>query len=623
MKLQFTRRLGDLSGQLRDAWRLAGPYFRAKSAVSRDFGRFGRRSISEGWIGRALLLCIFGLECGQVYLSVLLNEWNARFFNAIQDKNISAFWRELAAFAIIAAAVVAIAVYQLYLTQWLHMRWRNWMTSRYLDQWLNHGVHYRTRLRGEPADNPDQRIADDIEMFVDRSLSLGIGFLSSLMMLGSFVVILWALSTHLTFPIGTGSFTVPGLLVWMALVFALVGTAGAHRIGRRLIDLNFAKQRCEADFRYSLVRLRENSEQIALARGEGRERDLLAGRFASVATNWYSTMRCQKALTFFTTGYSQVALVLPTVLVAPHYFAGAVTLGTLTQTGGAFGQVQTALSFFVHSYSRLAQWKSVVDRLIGFETQIKLAADLTHRGLQVVRNDRATAALAVDDVDVYLPTGAPLMSGSRFKVRSGELVLLVGPSGSGKSTLFRAIGAIWPYARGAMTLGSETRLLLLSQRPYFPLASLAAALAYPSSEHELDPSEVRRVLEKVGLGPLAHRAAEIAPWSEVLSPGEQQRLAFGRALINRPDVLLLDEATSALDELSEARLYRLLRAELPAVAILSIGHRSTLERLHDRSVHLSRPAASGVGEAEDVMQLRDYPRHYLRRAPAGSREGSF
>jgi putative ATP-binding cassette transporter len=590
-------RLVSVTRLLRDAWRLAGPYFRSDQRVSVDFGRFGCWRVTEKWIGRSLLAAVVGLELAQVWLSVLLNAWNARFFNALQDKDVASFWRELALFALIAAAYVAFAAYQLYLTQGLHMRWRTWMTGRYLDRWLQHGVHYRMRLRGEPADNPDQRIADDIEMFVDRTLSLGIGLLSATMMLISFVVILWGLSALLSFSIGSHPVVVPGLLVWIALAFALMGTVGAHRIGWRLVDLNFAKQRHEADFRYALVRLRENAEQVALAGGEKRERDLLGGRFSNVAANWYSTMSRQKRLTFFTAGYNQVAVVLPPIIVAPHYFAGLVSLGTLTQTGAAFGQVQTALSFIVNSYSRLAEWKSVVNRLIGFETQIALAGDLLHEGLREVQTGRLEAPLAVENVELELPNGMPLIAGARFTVRRGEAVLLAGPSGSGKSTLFRAVGAIWPYARGLVMRARGTRSLLLSQRPYFPLGSLGAALAYPASPRDIDPDKLRRALVRVGLGRLADRREEVAPWNEVLSPGEQQRLAVCRALIHRPDVLLLDEATSALDETSEAELYRMLRVEMPAMAIVSIGHRSTLARLHDRTIRFGRPLPIAVERA--------------------------
>jgi len=595
MKPDPDRRLAALVRQLRDAWRLASPYFRARSPVACNLGPLGRRSIAERWIGSGLLCAIVALEVGQVWLSVRLNEWNARFFDAIQDRNVAAFWRELATFAAIAAGVVAIAAYQLYLTQWLHMRWRSWMTDRYLDRWLEHGVHYRMRLRGEPADNPDQRIAEDIEMFVDRTLSLGIGLLSATMMLISFVVILWGLSARLSFPVAGHAVMVPGVLVWLALLFAFVGTVGAHRMGWRLIDLNFAKQRCEADFRYALVRLRENSEQIALARGEGRERDLLGRRFSSVAANWYDTMRRQKRLTFFTTGYNQVALVLPTIIVAPHYFAGLVSLGTLTQTGAAFGQVQTALSFFVNAYARLAQWKSVVDRLVGFEAQIVLAADLANRGLREASAGEREALLALEGVDLELPDGTPLAAGTRLAVRRGEAVLLTGPSGSGKSTLFRAVGAIWPHARGVVSRAPGARLVILPQRPYFPLGSLAAALAYPAREGVASSAELREALYKVGLGHFAHRTGEVCCWGEVLSLGEQQRLAICRALLARPDVLLLDEATSALDEASEADLYRLLRRELPQAAMVSIGHRSTLGALHDRRVRFRSLPAGGGG----------------------------
>jgi putative ATP-binding cassette transporter len=469
------------------------------------------------------------------------------------------------------------------------------MTHRYLDRWLKHCVHYRMRLTGDPTDNPDQRIAEDIELFVDRTLSLAIGLLSAGMVLGSFIVILWGLSRNIAFPVGVNMLTVPGSLVWIAVGFALFGTFAAHIIGRPLVGLNFLKQRYEADFRFALVRLRENSEEIALMRGEAIERGVLVRRFAKVRLNWYATMARTKKLTFFTAGYNHIAVVLPTIAAAPQYFAGALSLGTLTQTGGAFGQVQTALSFFVTAYPRLAEWKAVLDRLVSFETQAARAIEDSGGGRsRVLRSYETDTVLTVEDVAVRLPDGRLLVEGVNFAARRSQALLLMGPSGCGKSTLLRAVGGLWPYVCGRITWARGSRVLIISQNIYFPLGSLATALAYPARGIELDRRDMHEALIRVGLAALAPRLHEIAQWSEKLSVGEKQRFAFARALLSRPDVLLIDEATSALDEATEAYLYPMLRSELFKTAIISIGQRSTLQRWHDAKVNCNWLHGSGV-----------------------------
>jgi putative ATP-binding cassette transporter len=500
MNFWLLRTLIEIGQPLRSAWRLAGPYFRSENEITLDLGQLGNWIIKEKWIGRSLLCGILVIEAGQVGLSVLINQWYARFFNAIQQKDVVAFWMELAVYSIIAAVFVCTSAYQLYVNRWLHIRWRAWLTEQYLDRWLERGVHYCMRLNGDAIDNPDQRIADDIEMFVGHTLLLAIGFLSAAMTFTSFIVILWGLSAHIPFTIAGSA--VPGLLVWVAIIFSLLGTLLIHRFGWPLLALSFAKQRAEADFRFALVRLRENSEQIALARGERAERDVLTGRFGDVCSNWYATMSREKKLTFMTSGYNQVAVILPMVIVAPYYFAGALPLGALMQTGGAFGQVQTALSFFVHAYSRLAEWKSAVDRLLGFEAEAARAAILVDEGVRMVSNDIAGLPLTVEGVDVRLPDGTPLVMGADFKVRRGEALLLTGPSGVGKSMLFRTLGSIWPYACGQVSVAPGTRLLILSQRPYLPLGSLGAALAYPAGDRNVPPGEVRKASTRSAWGAL-------------------------------------------------------------------------------------------------------------------------
>ncbi len=574
--------------QARAAWQLAAPYFWSDEKSAVRLGPLGVWAVKESWIARSLLAAVIAAQGAQVSLTVWFNYWNALFFDALQNKDLPAFWQQLITFAVIGAAFVVVAVYQLYLNQWLQIRWRRWMTHRYLDSWLDGGVHYRMRLTGDAADNPDQRIADDITMFVDQTLTLGVGLLSAVSTLASFSVILWGISSGLPLSIAGYTLAVPGALVWIALAFSLAATVGAHLIGRGLIKLNFNKQRLGADFRLALVRLRENSEQVAMLRGEMAERTLLTGRFASIVGNWHAIMYQQKMLTFFTSGYNQFAVILPYALLARPFFTGQVALGTVMQTAGAFGQVQTSLSFFVNSYASLAEWKAVVDRLLDFEAQTRFAHEgATNTGARLGIG-RPDTPLCLADVHVATPEGTPLLNATYFTIEPGKALLLKGSSGCGKSTLLRTICGFWPHSRGRVLLAPGARVLALPQRPYLPLGSLRAVLAYPAAEHTVADETLHGALAKVGLADFADRLDRCAAWSDILSLGEQQRIGFARALLTRADVLLLDEATSALDEPSEVALFRMLRAELPKAAIVSIGHRSTLAALHHRTIDLDR-----------------------------------
>ncbi len=568
-------------------WQLAAPYFFSRDRSVVHVGPL-KWTATERWIGGGLLFAIIAIELGEVGLSLLLNSWNAQFYNALQTKDVTAFWHQLAVFSVIAAAFVISSVYQLYLNQWLQIRWRRWLTDRFIQRWLNDGTHYRMRLRGNAADNPDQRIAEDVARFINSTLALGVGILSSLTSLVSFSIILWGISAKVPLQIAGFHIGAHGYLVWIAAAFALIASLGAHFIGRTLAGLDFSRQRREADLRFALVHLRENSEQVALLRGEDAELNVLRGRFSDIVTNWHDIMRRQKFLTFFTTGYNQIAVVLPFLIMAPHYFAGAIMLGIMTQTAGAFGQVQSAFSFIVNSYTDLAEWIAVTDRLSGFSDQMKLAgsadAHAPHAGVSSLETNGG-GLLSLNGVSLSTPDGKKLLNSVTFDLKPGELVLLTAPSGAGKTTLLRAILGYWPHAAGEVRTQTGARLVALPQRPYLPLGSLYSALTYPSTEPS-PPEEAARALDLMGLARLEPSLDDSRRWSEVLSPGEQQRIALARAILLRPDILLLDEATSALDEAAEARAYRVLRAELPDAAIVSIGHRSSLLPLHDRVVHV-------------------------------------
>ena len=519
------------------------------------------------------------LTLGMVYVNVLLNRWNNTFYNALRDKDYAVFVRQVIRFSWLAIAYIVIAVYQLYLNQMLLIRWRRWLTDRYLRTWLADRAYYRMQLAGGESDNPDQRIADDVRLFVSGSLSLAIGGLRAAVTLVSFVAILWSLSGPLHVALGGISITVPGYMVWAALLYATVGTWLTDRVGRPLVRLNFDQQRYEADFRFGLVRFRENTEGVALYGGEADE---LRG-FHERLANWWGIMRRQKRLTWLTAGYAQAAVVFPFVVAAPRYFRGEIPLGALVQTARAFAQVQDALSFIVSSYTDIAEWRAVVERLSGFERALQQAGLEPARGSGIARADGDAGQLSMDGVEIDRPDGQPLIADVTLSLMRGDTALLSGPSGVGKSTLMRALAGIWPFGRGGVHVPRDARLLFLRQKPYLPLGTLRHVVSYPRSDAGVTDAVLRESLDAEGLPELARRLDEPGNWALLLSPGEQQRIAFARALVHKPDWLFLDEATSAVDEATEARLYCSV-GELPATTVVSVGHRATLRGFHRRRV---------------------------------------
>ncbi len=553
-------------------WRIASPYFRGE----------------DRWPGRILLAAVIGLELSVVALTVLLNTWNNVFYNALQDRNWAVFVHQLGYFCVLATFWVLVNVYQLYLNQWLQIRWRRWLTRVYLGHWLTDANHYRMQLLGDAADNPDQRIAEDVSQFITLTLGIGLQLLNASVTVVSFTAILWALSAQAPLHLFGMTLSVPGYLLWAALIYAVVGTVFTHLIGRPLIALNFQQQRYEADFRFNLVRVRENSEQIALLEGEPAERDRLLMRFGNVVTNWLAIMSRQKKLTFFTASYNQAAVVFPFIMGSPAYFANLMQLGGLMQIANAFGRMQEALSVFIAVYRNIAEWSAVIERLNGFDQSVAAARAVAVTPPVIDLAAGETAAVSIKDLAVRLPNGVPLVNASDLSIGLGERVLVSGPSGAGKSTLFRALAGIWPFGAGTITVPKNARVMMLPQRPYFPIAPLAAAVAYPAEPGTFNSAKVAELVTAVGLPALAARIEEEAHWNRMLSLGEQQRLGIARALLHAPDYLFLDEATASLDEPSEAALYGLLQQRLPAATIVSIGHRATLAAFHRRRLAFNR-----------------------------------
>ena len=472
-------------------WRIASPYFRGE----------------DRWPGRILLAAVIGLELSVVALTVLLNTWNNVFYNALQDRNWAVFVHQLGYFCVLATFWVLVNVYQLYLNQWLQIRWRRWLTRVYLGHWLTDANHYRMQLLGDAADNPDQRIAEDVSQFITLTLGIGLQLLNASVTVVSFTAILWALSAEAPLHLFGMTLSVPGYLLWAALIYAVVGTVFTHLIGRPLIALNFQQQRYEADFRFNLVRVRENAEQIALLEGEPAERDRLLMRFGNVVTNWLAIMSRQKKLTFFTASYNQAAVVFPFIMGSPAYFANLMQLGGLMQIANAFGRMQEALSVFIAVYRNIAEWSAVIERLNGFDQSVAAARAVAVTPPVINVTAGETAAVSIKDLAVRLPNGVPLVNAGDLSIGLGERVLVSGPSGAGKSTLFRALAGIWPFGAGTITVPKNARVMMLPQRPYFPIAPLAAAVAYPAEPGTYDSAKVAELRHRGRLARLgrAHR----------------------------------------------------------------------------------------------------------------------
>ena len=567
-------------------------------------------SSEDRWRARGLLLAVVLLTLGMVYLTVLLNQWNNAFYSALQDKNVPAFRGQLFRVTYLITIFIFLAVYQVYLNQMLEIRWRRWLTDRYLRAWLTDDAYYRMQLQASETDNPDQRIAEDVHLLASHTLALFTGGLRAIVTLVTFVAILWGLSGSLSVTVGELSIRLPGYMVWVALLYAIIGTWVTDWLGRPLVRLNFERQRYEADFRFSLVRFRENTEGVALYRGEADELRGFRERFEDVMSNWWRIMLRQKRMTYFTSGYGLGAWIVPSIVAAPRYFRGELGLGGLMQTAQAFQQVQDALSFFVQSYKEIAAWCAVVERLAGFERTLERVRRQAASGFR--RVEGRPTHLTVAGVDIYRPDGQLLMANVNVSLRRGDTVLLTGASGSGKSTLIRAIAGIWPFGHGEIRAAPDARILFLPQRPYLPIGVLRDVVSYPMPAGGVDDATLREMLEAVGLIELGVHLDEPAHWALRLSPGEQQRIAFARALVQKPEWLFLDEATSAVDEATEARLYRLLRERLSETTLFSIGHRATLHTFHARRL-VVQLAGSGPASVVELPAAADLESEH--RAP--------
>lgn len=530
----------------------------------------------EKWKAYGILFVVIAMNLTSVFLTVLINNWYKEFWDVLQAYQFDQFWPLVGKFSLIAFIYISIGVYAVYLQQMLQLKWRTWMTHKYLDDWLHKRAYYKLKLANRDMDNPDQRISEDINQFVTLTLNLSLGMLKQIISLVAFVVILWNLSGILTVPVGSYEFTIYGYMVWISLIYSILGTYLTHKVGRKLINLNYEQQKYEADFRFAMMRVRENSESIAFYRGEEPEKIGFTQRFNNVIKNFWGIMNRQKLLNAFTVGYSQLAIIIPIMLAAPRWFAMEVQVGWIMQALNAFGKVQEAMSYLVDSYATIAQWCSVIRRLAGFDEHIG-EVNSVHSKIDFVCEEN----LKLDDVDIYLPNNEILVKNCSFDMQDKHSLLIAGASGVGKSTMLRALAGIWPYAKGKITLPKADEYLFLPQKPYLPLGSLRRAIFYPLVEDPKRDEEVRQILNACHLEKFSTRLEDIDDWSRILSLGEQQRLAFARILIYKPKYIFLDEATSALDDKLESILYDKLFTLLPDSKIISVAHRHTLWDKHE------------------------------------------
>jgi putative ATP-binding cassette transporter len=548
---------------------LAVPYFRSE----------------EKWRARLLLLAVIAAEFGVVYALVAFNHWNGNFFNAIQNRDWDGFIYSLLLFSGIALLTAAATMAQFYFGQMLIMQWRRWMTEQYVNRWMAAGRHYRMRVLGHDVDNTHLRIANDILIFLQKTHDLGYNLLGSLIALVSFAYILWGISSTSPFVVFGVDLAFPGYLFWIAILYAATGTLIAHWIGKPLIALNFNQQRFESDYRFAITRAWDHSEPIALMRGEKIERGVLGTRFTNLVRNWTNLIRRQSGLTFFVSGYTQASLVFPTLVASPAYFTGAISLGSLMQGALAFQRVDVAFAFFLHSYAKIAEWKASMDRIAQLDAALGEVDRPQDGASKIALDDHHEGALDVSNLVVKLPSGRPIAALDRLSLRPGGRTLIAGGSGSGKSSVQRALAGVWTLGSGNVALPHDD-VLAMPQRFYFPLGSLKTVITYPTPPDEVDDARLRAVLAEVGLGYLAERLDEEAEWGSMLSGGEQQRVAFARAILRDPAILLLDDSTSNLDGDATKQMYDAVDRHLPDAMVVSLARSDALAPLHKETLRL-------------------------------------
>src|SRR5579871_886071 len=602
---------------VRKMMRIADPFFEAQTPISIHPWPLKPMILRQSLYARINIILLILINQFQVALSLRLNFFQRDFGNAIQvadETHRAEFWFQLIwVFLPLAVIIIFSGLIEFFIASNFVLQWRRWMTAAFTSRWLTRSMHYKLALKADNADNPDQRISQDIGGFINGTgtgiasgnagiYNYTIQAISTATSLVSFSIILWGISASFDMPIF--GIVIPGFLFWVAVIYAALATGVTHLIGRSLSSLYFKQQMVEANLRFDLARVREYSEQIALLKGEEREIDRAGRVFNDVFRTIRRIIRVRTWLIAFNQFYSQISVIIPYVVVAPFYFAKVVDFGRFSQSADAFGAVNGSMNFFVDRYIGLADFRATIERLTSFEDSLDNALADESREPHIHTEEAPEPTLSLPDVDLELPDGRKLAHIGDLALVPLEPTLFVGPSGAGKSTLFRAIAGLWPFGKGEIREPAYAKLMLLPQRPYIPIGPLREALAYPAPASSFTDLELRETLNKVGLPGLADRLDDHDNWQMRLSGGEQQRLAVARALLSRPDWLFLDESTASLDEESEAELYRTIAETLPKTTLVSIGHRSTLHAFHKRRVTFHRgdtgPANVGPSEPESV-----------------------
>jgi putative ATP-binding cassette transporter len=586
-------------GSVRRFMRIAGGYWKS----------------DQKWSAWGLTSGLIVLGIAQILLQIWINLWNKDFFDAVEHKNWSAFFHQMTIFAAIVVISMAAMASHLTVKRRLQYSWRRWLSARTVDRWLESGRHYQLGFVPGDHDNPDARIGEDVRISTEFAVEFAQSIFYCVLLLCSFMSILWELSGSMTISLFGSVIEVRGYMVWVAIAYAFVGSALTFFMGRSLVAATDLRQSREADYRFGLVRVREHAEGIALMRGEAGERDRLRAAFLGIRGAWFQQTQGQRRLISLTTAYGTLATVFPIIVAAPRYFSGAITLGGLMQTAQAFMQVQSALSWFVDNFPRFAEWNASAERVLALHQAIddlqEEIDDISEASIIVQKGKGAT--LIIQGLDIAQPDGTVLVNQATAEIHPGDRVLIKGESGSGKSTLFRAIAGLWPWGQGTILLPADSRLMFMPQRPYLPVGTLRTALAFPAATDEFDKDAYAKALERVNLGQLVDRLdEEEEQWDRVLSGGEQQRVGFARMILHKPDWVFLDEATAALDDESQDSMMRIFTEDMPTVTVLSVAHRPGLEGFHGRELELIRHE-NGATLTKAARQRREQLRALQRK----------
>jgi len=561
----------------------------------------------KGWPMLRLSIAIVVVLIGNMFGQVRLNQWNGAFFDAVEKRDAPAFFDQLIVFLVIVAALLALVVAQTWLQERLKIRLRQRLTQVLLDIWLKPNRAYQLGFMGEASGQPDQRLQEDCRLFSELSTELGVGMLQAFLLLVSFIGVLWTLSGTTTFVIGGNEISIPGYMVWVAIGYAGIGSGLTWLVGRPLIRLNTLRYAREADLRFALVRVNESAESVSLYNGEADERRSLDEFVDAVLKATRRLSGALARLTWITSGYGWVAIVVPILAAAPGYFSGRLSFGGMMMVVGAFNQVQAALRYFVDNFPKIADWRSAVLRVATFRQAAIDLEEVTAENGKIDILPHPKGWLSFEGLSVALSDGSILIEDATAEIQPGERVLIMGESGAGKSTLFRAIAGLWPWGAGTIRIPSGNEMMFLPQRPYLPLGTLRAALSYPASPDAFDDADVRAALERCGLGEFVDMLDNQERWDKTLSLGQQQRVAFARLILHKPRWVFMDEATSALDEENQDAMLSLFDNELKGATVMSIGHRPGLEEFHTRTLHIRKTEEGAILLAKSRPYRATYP----------------